>query len=43
MVHLTEMDRTVTLASQIEDTGGPVVLVNKFDVDAAEVDQFLTA
>jgi len=34
MVQLTEIDRTVTLARQLQDTGGRVVLVNKFDVDA---------
>jgi len=43
MVQLTEIDRTVTLARQLQDTGGRVVLVNKFDVDAKEVDQFLAA
>jgi heme-degrading monooxygenase HmoA len=37
------MDRNVTLTHQLEDTGGPVLLVNKFDVAANEVDQFLSA
>jgi heme-degrading monooxygenase HmoA len=43
VVQLIEMDRNVTLASQLEDTGGPVLLVNKFEVDPDEVDQFLAA
>jgi heme-degrading monooxygenase HmoA len=37
------MDRSVTLAQQLEEPGGPVLLVNKFDVDASDVDQFLAA
>jgi len=36
-----EMDRTITVAEQLNDDGGPVVLVNKFDVDPAEVDDFI--
>ena len=43
MVQLTEMDRNVSLTQQLEDAGGPVLLVNKFDVAADEVDQFLAA
>ena len=43
MVQLTEMDRKVSLTQQLEDAGGPVLLVNKFDVAAHEVDQFLAA
>jgi heme-degrading monooxygenase HmoA len=37
------MDRNVSLAEQLKDAGGPVLLVNKFDVAADELDQFLTA
>jgi heme-degrading monooxygenase HmoA len=40
---MIEMDQNVTLAQQFDDTGGPVLLVNKFDVDAADVDQLLAA
>jgi heme-degrading monooxygenase HmoA len=40
---MTEMDRTVTLAKQLEDAGGSVVLVNTFSVDPEEVDGFLAA
>ena len=43
MVQLTEMDRNVSLTQQLQDAGGPVLLVNKFDVAADEVDLFLTA
>jgi heme-degrading monooxygenase HmoA len=43
MVRMSEMDRRVTLAQQLEEAGGPVVLVNKFDVDPDEVERFLAA
>ena len=43
MIRMEEMDRSVTLAQQIEESGGPVLLVNRFDVDAADVDEFLAA
>jgi heme-degrading monooxygenase HmoA len=43
VVQMTEMDRNVSLTEQLDDAGGPVLLVNKFDVAAGEVDLFLTA
>jgi heme-degrading monooxygenase HmoA len=43
VVQLTEMDRNVSLTQQLEDAGAAVLLVNKFDVAADEVDQFLAA
>ncbi len=43
MIQLAEMDRTVALTRQLEDTGGPVILINKFDVNAEDVEQFLAA
>ncbi len=43
MVQFSEMDRGVTLSEQLDDQGGPVILINKFDVDAADVEQFLAA
>ena len=43
MIRMVEMDRNVTLSQQLEDTGGPVILVNQFNVDAAEADRFLEA
>lgn len=42
MAQLVEMDRNVTMAQQLQDGGGPVILVNKFDVPLQDVDQFLT-
>jgi hypothetical protein len=41
MVRHVEMDRTVTLAQQLEDGGRPVLLVSKFDVPPEDVDRFL--
>jgi quinol monooxygenase YgiN len=44
MPKLIEMDAHVTLMEQMGDTsGGPVVLINKFDVIPAEAEQFLEA
>lgn len=43
MVQLVEMDRTVSLANQLLDTGGAVLLVNRFQVDPEDVDAFLSA
>ncbi|MFM9887825.1 MAG: antibiotic biosynthesis monooxygenase family protein [Burkholderiales bacterium] len=43
MVKFAEMDDKVTLFAQLEDQGGPVVLINKFNVDPGEVDQLIQA
>jgi heme-degrading monooxygenase HmoA len=43
MPRLVEMDRHVTVFQQMEDTAGPVVLINKFDVESDDVDRFLAA
>lgn len=43
MTHMTEMDRQVTLADQLQDTGGPVVLINEFEVAPADAEQFVAA
>lgn len=43
MAKLVEMDAKVTLFSQMEESGGPVILINKFNVDPSEVDQLLKA
>jgi heme-degrading monooxygenase HmoA len=43
MVQFAEMDAKVTLFKQMEDTGGPVVLINKFTVDPGDVDALLGA
>jgi hypothetical protein len=43
MVKLVEMDESVTLAEQMEEGGGPVILINKFNVALSEVNQLLQA
>lgn len=43
MVTLVEMDPTITLFEQMQDRGGPVVLINSFKVRPDEVDQLLSA
>jgi len=43
MVKFGEMDERVTLFEQMKDRGGPVVLINKFNVRPDEVDQLIAA
>ena len=43
MVKLVEMDETVTISNQLEQNMGPVVLINEFDVEPDEADQFIKA
>ncbi|HZA70048.1 MAG TPA: antibiotic biosynthesis monooxygenase family protein [Nitrososphaeraceae archaeon] len=44
MAKLIEMDEKATLKDQMEnEAAGPVVLINKFNVDSDEVEQFLEA
>ncbi|MCE0535316.1 antibiotic biosynthesis monooxygenase [Kineosporia rhizophila] len=43
MPQFEELARNVTLAEQLEEVGGPVVLVNVLRVDEADVDQLLLA
>ncbi len=43
MVQLAERDENVTLFAQMEDKGGPVILINKFNVKPEEVEQLLKA
>jgi quinol monooxygenase YgiN len=43
MVNFVEMDARITLFEQMQDRGGPIVLVNKFNVRPDEVDQLLAA
>ncbi len=43
MVNFAEMDAKVTLFEQLEEPGGPVVLINKFKVDPGDVDQLIKA
>jgi hypothetical protein len=41
MAKFVEMDEKVTLSVQMEENIGPVILINKFNVNPEEVDQFL--
>jgi heme-degrading monooxygenase HmoA len=41
MVKLVEMDENVVLNIQLKEDVGPVILLNKFNVDPEDVDQFL--
>jgi quinol monooxygenase YgiN len=44
MAKLVEMDENETLKDQMEnEVTGPVILINKFNVDSNEVEQFLKA
>ena len=43
MVQFAEMDSKITLFEQMEDPGGPVVLINKFNVGPGDVDNLLKA
>jgi hypothetical protein len=41
---LVEMDEQVTFVEQMnQDTGGPIMQINKFNVNPDEVDEFLKA
>lgn len=41
MVEIIEMDKKVTLLTQMEEQGGPIMIINKFTVKPEEVEQFL--
>jgi|SRR5215211_380337 len=42
MAKLIEMDEQVTFSKQMEeDNGAPIILINKFNVNPEETDQFL--
>ncbi len=43
MPKFIEMDEQVTLFQQIEEKVSPVILINKFNVKAEDVEQLLTA
>jgi quinol monooxygenase YgiN len=43
MVKLVELDRHVTVFQQMEDDGGPVILINTFEIAPEDVEQFLAA
>ena len=43
MPKFAEMDAAITLADQLGDDGGPVILVNTFTVPGEDADQLLAA
>jgi quinol monooxygenase YgiN len=43
MAKFVEMDEKVTLSAQMEENIGPVILINKFNVNPEDIDQFLKA
>ena len=43
MIAFSEMDRHVTIREQLQEGGGPVVLINLFTVEPEEADQLLVA
>ncbi len=43
MVEIVEMDKRITLDKQLEEDIGPVILINKFNLDPQDVNQFLKA
>ena len=43
MAKFDEMDEYVTLAKQLEEDVGRVILINKFNVKLGKTDQFLKA
>ena len=43
MIAFVEMDKHVSIADQLKDDGGPVVLINLFNVDPEQADDLLSA
>ncbi len=43
MMKFIEMDQTISLFTQLEQNKSPVVLINEFDVQPEEADQFIKA
>ena len=41
MVKIVEMDEKITLAKQLDEDVGPIVMMNRFNVGPDEVDEFL--
>jgi heme-degrading monooxygenase HmoA len=40
-IKIIEMDEKIKFSTQVEANVGPVILINKFNVNSAEADQFL--
>ena len=43
MVKIIEMDKDVTLSTQMEEKDGPILIINTFTVKPEEAEQFLQA
>jgi quinol monooxygenase YgiN len=43
MAKLVEMDEKIAISKQMEEDRGPVILINKFNVNQEDVDRFLKA
>lgn len=43
MPRVVEMDESVSIFSQMNEEVGPVILINKFNVDPSESDEFVKA
>lgn len=43
MAKLVETDEHVTLSKQIEENVGPIIFINRFNVNPEETDQFIKA
>lgn len=41
MAKFVEMDELVTISKQMEEDIGPVIFINKFNVNLVDVDEFL--
>lgn len=41
MARVLEMDESVSIFSQMNENLGPVILINKFNVDPSESDEFV--
>ena len=41
MVKIVEMDERTTLVKQLDEDLGPVILINKFNLDPQDINQFL--
>jgi heme-degrading monooxygenase HmoA len=41
MVIIVEMDERITLEKQLDKDVGPIIVMNKFNVDLQEIDEFL--
>lgn len=43
MIKIVEMDERITVSAQMEENIGPVILMNKFNIDPEDADQFIKA